>query len=58
MRAATSGVGTERTCRSGRSMSVVGGRAENIGSERVFPSLTQLGHPSAWTVPKNRLRSG
>ena len=40
----TSGIGTERTWRSSRCMSVIGATADVICSKRVFPSLTQLGH--------------
>src|SRR5580704_7958422 len=34
-------IGTERTCRPYRAMSVAGGKAENICSQRVFRILTQ-----------------
>jgi hypothetical protein len=36
-------VGTERTCRPYRVMSVVGTNAENICSQRVFRRLTHIG---------------
>jgi hypothetical protein len=37
-------IGTTRKCRRGRCMSVVGGTADHICSERVFPGLTHNGH--------------
>jgi len=37
----TSGIGTERTWRSSRCMSVIGGAADDICSQRVFRLLTQ-----------------
>jgi hypothetical protein len=40
----TSVIGTERTCRCSRLMSVVGGRADHICSKGVFRLLTQLRH--------------
>jgi hypothetical protein len=46
MKSLTSGFGTFETCRHGRHMSVVGGRAENMCSRRVFPSLTRSGLPT------------
>jgi hypothetical protein len=44
MRRVTSGVGTNRTCRLHCAMSALGGKTENIYSQRVFPGLTQRRH--------------
>jgi len=44
---AMSPVGTTRTCRRGRSMSVVGGGAEKICSQWVFRLLTKRRHQEA-----------
>jgi len=37
----TTAVGTKRTCRHGRVLSAIGGKAENISSQRVFRPLYQ-----------------
>src|SRR5450631_1913964 len=44
------GFGTERKCRGGLTMSASGGKAENIGSQRVFRLLIQLGHRRSPTI--------
>jgi putative ABC transport system substrate-binding protein len=44
VRLVTSDIGTKRSLRRSRRMSVVGGEAENICSVRVFRILTHLGH--------------
>jgi hypothetical protein len=44
-------VGTERTWRSSRCMSVIGATADDICSQRVFRLLTQLRHPDSADKP-------
>jgi hypothetical protein len=49
-------VGTFETCRPHRSMSVAGGKAEDIYSQRAFRLLTHFGHQARLLARRGRRR--